>query len=279
MHSLFPQIKLSDPDDTDDALSSSLRTSFIAYKPLSITPCELIQLYIQRFPHLTKGSFSGRLDPMAHGAMKVFFNEDCRNAELAHSSSKKYLFKMILGITTSSCDLLGFPTFHPDVSQSSIIPFHLNKLILSALHIVSNKKEQTLPIYSSHPVANSSGLKKPLWWWAYNNRLNEVQIPTFSRSLLSYQIQKIEYTSIRDICQTAIDRVDRVSRRNKFQQSNIIAMWQNIFHTYSPIIELPIITIEVDVSSGFYIRKLVEDMGKIMEYPTTTFEIERLQYL
>jgi tRNA U55 pseudouridine synthase TruB len=274
MHSLYP-CKYSTLSD-QDILSNNL-TSFLAYKPLSITPCELIQLYIQRFPQFTKGSFSGRLDPMAHGVMKVFFNDDCRNAELSHSSSKKYKFQMILGISTSSCDLLGFPTFN--LQFSNILPLDLHKLINSALHIISNRNEQTLPIYSSHPVTGPQGIKKPLWWWAYHNRLDEIRIPSFPRSLMSYNILSIKYKSIRDICQTAIDRVDRVSRRNKFQQSEIISHWQNIFHTYSPIIELPIITIEANVSSGFYIRKLVEDIGKIIEYPTTTFEIERMEYL
>jgi tRNA U55 pseudouridine synthase TruB len=255
--------------------------NFYAYKPLSMTPRELIDFYISRDPDiLKKGCFTGRLDPMAHGIMHLFFNEGCQSEgpKRANAAKKKYRFKMVLGVTTSSCDLMGFAKYR-ESNSGEIMSWKLDELVENAIRIISQRREQTLPIYSSQPVTNHEGLKKPLWWWAYTGRTNEIKIPTKLREIEQFIVCGVEYKSLREICDVAIERVDRVNRQNKFQQAEIIAMWQEIRRQSSPLIELPIITVEVTVSSGFYIRKLVEDIGELIEYPATTYEIERLEYI
>jgi tRNA U55 pseudouridine synthase TruB len=250
------------------------------YKPISMTPRELVDLYISRYPErLKKGCFTGRLDPMAHGVMHLFFNEECQSEgpKRANRAKKIYRFKMVLGLTTTSCDLMGFAKYYGD--RREIMRWKLDELVSNAIRIISQRREQTLPIYSSQPVANREGLKKPLWWWAYSGRANEIKIPTKMREMEQYFIRGVEYKSLREICDVAIERVDRVNRRNIFQQAEIIAIWQEIRSSSPPLIQLPIITAEVTVSSGFYIRKLVEDIGELIEYPATTYEIERLEYI
>jgi hypothetical protein len=152
--------------------------------------------------------------------------------------------------------------------------------IAESLQMIHSRTEQQLPIYSSHPVTNCEGLKQPLWWWKYHNRLDEITVPSFPRSLYRFDVKSVRQMTVRELCETAIERVDKVDRRNKFKQDEIISEWRNLFNNpdYQDNPEIPEITVEVEVSSGFYIRKLVEDIGELLQIPVITSEINRLEY-
>jgi hypothetical protein len=157
---------------------------FVAYKPIGLTPRELVDEYLRLYPdRLIRGSFSGRLDPMAHGAIHLFFNDRCSDASAYHGRAKCYFFKMILGVGTSSLDLMGFPQI------GATIPPTCETIIADEIDCAIREKQaegrQQLPVCCSHPVRNSAGLRKPLWWWSLMGRLEEVrdQIPIFERSI------------------------------------------------------------------------------------------------
>jgi tRNA U55 pseudouridine synthase TruB len=78
------------------------------------------------------------------------------------------------------------------------------------------------------------------------------------------------------IAKIAIERISRISDTQSFEQYEIIESWRR--HTQSSDHLFQTATIEVDVGSGFYIRSLVEDIGKFLDIPTTTLEIERTRY-
>ena len=88
-----------------------------------------------------------------------------------------------------------------------------------------------------------------------------------------YQINELRnsFTGVLDI-----NRIDSIKRVNDFNQDFLIQKWENLEHVKNEL--FPILEINVKVSSGFYIRQLVEDIGKYLDVKTTTFEIERLTY-
>jgi len=135
---------------------------------------------------------------------------------------------------------------------------------------------QKQPIHSSYVVRNKQNVKNPLWWWAKLNRIDEVVVPSFIRKLFDYKIIKSEYTSIDNIAQLAISRINLIDLKHQFNQLEVIEHWKKNLSNRD---EISIIEMEITVSSGFYVRQLVEDIGKELGLKTITIEIERLSYI
>jgi tRNA U55 pseudouridine synthase TruB len=76
----------------------------------------------------------------------------------------------------------------------------------------------------------------------------------------------------------AIERVDLVNRRNVFKQDEIIEEWRELRNLRGREEKLLEVAIEIEVSAGFYIRKLVEDIGTKLGILATTAEIRRMYY-
>ena len=272
MHNLF----------TNDAIVPDV-DEFDAYKPIGLTPRELVDEYLRRYPdRFHRGSFSGRLDPMAHGIIRLFFNERCGEAEKYHGSGKCYRFKMIFGLRTTSLDLMGFAELAEITPQSSI---NLSiDAINAAISEIQLRGKQKLPNCCSFPVRNSAGLRKPLWWWSLMGRMDEIRdkIPVYDRSIYKWNILDMREIHLSEICDLATKRVDKVDRRNVFHQDRIIENWRalkEMRNCSEGEFILQMAEIEIEVSSGFYIRKLVEDIGEQMGIKATTAEIERMYYM
>ena len=64
----------------------------MVYKPVGITPYELIQKLKIKYPNYKKVAFTGRLDPMAHGEMLLLINEECKKLPQYLSFHKTKVF-------------------------------------------------------------------------------------------------------------------------------------------------------------------------------------------
>ena len=252
----------------------------VIYKPIGMTPLELVNECI-RICGFEKGSFSGRLDPMAHGASMIVFDDKCRRGTDYHSLGKTYIFKFVVGIKTTSLDLLGFPTVGDASATSSTITPDSLRHFLEGIQAKGGYC-QKLPDYCSFRVANADGLKQPLWWWAIHNRLGEVSIPSIARKMYRFEILSggvgDDNISLGEISTMAIDRIGRItSPDNHFSQPEIMEAWRNI-SLYSENKRFKMFTVRVDVGSGFFIRSLVRDIGEAFGVDTMTLEIERVGY-
>lgn len=246
------------------------------YKPYSMTPLELVQSVVKKVG-AKKGSFSGRLDPMACGLTRIFLDENCKGSKEDLACGKRYRFQIVLGISSSSLDMLGFPEYNPN---SEIILYGLLSNIDRFLETISKGNYiQELPIYSSYPVVNREGLKKPLWWWAKEKRIDEITIPSAPKYLYHYGNISLIYRPLSEIIEQSIIRIKNINHSMDFNQTKIIECWKQLQNSIQLNTQLPIIQMTVDVSSGFYVRQLVADIGKYLDIPTTTLEIERLAYL
>lgn len=233
------------------------------FKPYGMTPKELVDECVIKHG-AKKGAFSGRLDPMACGVMKVYLDDSCKLAAMEHSLSKTYRFVVVFGISTSSCDLLGFPKIGNGSDAS----------VTSA--ITTGEIIQQLPIHSSFVVSNKDGIRNPLWWWALNNRINEVEVPRFKRTLFSFEIKKQFKLQAPELVSLATARIALIKPHHNFFQNSIIDAWKNL--NLDGIVDFDAVEIIASVSSGFYIRQLVSDIGSTLKADTLTLEIERLSY-
>ena len=136
---------------------------------------------------------------------------------------------------------------------------------------------QTLPHHSSFILKNKKGEKQPLWWWTKENRLNEIQIPSFEKKLYHFEFIKKENVNLQSLSLLAKERIFLIDKKHNFDFTPILKGWKNlemfdqiIFEEYEFIIT---------VSSGFYVRKLVEDIGLFFNSLTLTTDIERISYM
>jgi len=206
--------------------------------------------------------YIGRLDPMASGLVCYFSGNECKLASKYLKFDKTYMFNLILGISTDSCDSLGMVT---GLSPCFEINYNFLEKFNDYIYI------QEYPIYSSF-VIKKDGLKKPLWYYAINNikidnlPKHEVHIKNLELNGEEFYIKDTEYF-IKQI--KKLDDDKGISLRKK-----------EIIEQYSMIegIHLMGIPLIARVSSGTYIRKLCEDIGNYLRIPAMADSIERVAY-
>lgn len=238
------------------------------YKPYGMTPKEVAEK-VKEHTGAQKTAFSGRLDPMACGILRIYLNDSCKLTPNEDKLDKVYRFKFAFGIKTTSGDMLGFPTY-----RKRLIGIKRDDII-DILESYRHYYLQRVPKYSSFVVRNKRGEKHPLWWWTQNSRLNEVSLPYIKRVLYNYHIDGFGETTLGEIATLAIDRISKISETQSFSQTSIMESWT----TFKDVL-IPVLTFEmlIEVSSGFYVRQLVEDIGAVLGVDTMTIEIERTQY-
>lgn len=263
---------------TEEQITDILSTnSILAYKPIGITPKELVDYYLEQLrPYCptVKGCFVGRLDPMAHGLTKIFINEKCKDAkdEILLKSDKQYRFKILIGLSTISNDILGWITDSDPITIT-------NEQLEEALEKMKGIHKQELPIHSSFVVRNEAGLKNPLWWWAKENRLDEIKRPVLERNLYRFSILDETSITMDELLVNVKTRIDLIDKKHDFNQEGIKKSWEKLVGKIPGIQQFQIIEVEVDVSNGYYIRQLVYELGKLLNIPMLAFDIHRIKYL
>ncbi len=240
---------------------------FEIYKPYGYTPKEIVDK-VKEITGAKKGAFSGRLDPMACGCIKIFLNDSCKEANEMNKSDKTYQFRFAFHMSSSSGDMLGIPEY-----KHSLKGVRKDDIIVFLETIKGGNYDQRMPALSSYQVANDKGEKHPLWWWTQNDRLDEVQLPSFAKTLYEYEIIGFGGLTLYELAQLALERISQVDKKHAFNQDVISSYWRHL-----KLLDKPVLTFELraKVSSGFYIRQLVKDIGTFLGVDTMTIEIERL---
>ena len=238
-------------------------------KAKGITPLELIKQYKKENNFQGKMCYAGRLDPMAHGKMILLKDEECKQMNDYCNFDKTYEFLVLFGIKTDTYDLLG------KVIETNIDSIDLDKLELDKF---TGKIKQQFPPYSSFSIRHNNE-RKPIWEWAKLDKLGEITIPIkeveiFSLKKISYS-EKIEEK--KDLEEYIFDNINLLSDTNKkkFRVNEILEIWKHIFETLEikPIIK----KYRAKVSSGTYIRSLVNRMGIDLGCGAITLDIDRVE--
>ena len=112
----------------------------------------------------------------------------------------------------------------------------------------------------------------PLWKWSKDNRLDEIIIPKKSVNVKYIKLLNTQKINLNSIKSNIIDTIAKVT--GDFRQTEIIKQWEEYLDK-----ECYISKFEADVSSGFYIRELVKQLGISTNYLGITLNINRIKII
>lgn len=232
------------------------------YKPLGMSPLATIDALRRQDNSLRDATvgYAGRLDPMAEGLLLLLIGDENGHRKDFERLPKSYEFSVLFGCTTDTYDTLGIVE---DCSQN---PF-MEETLLKKLKTFSRSFRQSYPPYSAIRVQGH-----PLFWWARQNRLDEIEIP--SRTVT---IDALSLTEKRTI--SGADLLEETTRRTylvtgDFRQEAIRISWSTALSDLSSH-AFPLLSFTVSGSNGLYVRSLARRMGELVGLPSLAFSIKR----
>ncbi len=204
--------------------------------------------------------YCGRLDPMARGIILLLVGDECIHMNLYNKANKTYQFEIIFGLSTDTDDMMGIIT-KTDIVEYNALDSYITK-IKDFIKIGSFDQK-------FHNFSSKKYKGKSLWWYKLNNIIYPPQYH-------NVEIYNVEYMNIKkydsSMLLNIIHNINNIDKKNNFRQDDIIKQYNDFeidtFYT------LPI---TITVSSGFYIRQLVADIMTHINFPITTYDINRIK--
>jgi len=211
-------------------------------------------------PDTESVTFAGRLDPAASGEVVFLSGETIKDKSSYLHKDKIYEVEYIFGIKTDTGDLLGIlQEFKP---VSTINDNEINKCLGALL----GKRNQRFHAFSSK-VENG----KPLWLHA---RDGTTAYAEHEINIHRLDLVDKDQISTHDIFSKVKNLTTIVN--GDFRQKEILESFSAVDMEN---LNLPIIKILADVSSGTYMRVLGEEIGEILGLPVCAYSINRIKII
>lgn len=234
------------------------------YKPLGLTPLQLIDKAKIEIPEISdqKFTYAGRLDPMAEGVLILLSGKDIIRKNEFLNLPKTYQFKIALGIETDTYDILGLI----QERSRSQTPLKLKEKIKEFMDKSMGKHIHNYPPFSSKSVNG-----KPLFQWAKEDKLGEIEIPSREVQIYKFELEKISDININNI-RSYLEKIEKV--KGDFRQKEILNTW-NQFLKKNPYKKIKTIDFEIKCSSGTYVRNLAYELGNFLGTGAIALSIKR----
>ena len=247
---------------------------------------------VKRENNNQKISFIGRLDPMAAGKMIYLVGDECKKMQEYIKVEKIYSFELLLGLSTDTDDILGLIKEKKNLDLTD----NLKNAIYNILESYDNYTYyQKYPNYSSY-VIKKDGLRKPLWYFEKKGTLTNDDIPSHKITIKSLKINNktnsktnnntdnTDFEIITDY-KSFIDDINQLEtkenidlRKDKILQQYLLCE-ENIRNKNIENISFVKIPLIAHVTSGTYIRKLCNDIGKDLNIPALALHIKREEFI
>lgn len=242
----------------------SMSPILLLNKPVGMTPLDCIRDFVSKNPayeNVTLG-YAGRLDPMAEGLLVVLVGDENKKRESYLGLDKEYEVEVLFGVGTDTYDVMGLiiQTGHKEVRRSDI------ERVMS---VFEGDIVQEYPPYSSKTVHG-----KPLYAWAREDRLNEIQIPQEHRSIREILCRDVKKIPFQDAEKIIEDRLDSVVSGD-FRVPEIREAWKNYFAQMQSDVCMSVASLTVACSSGTYMRTLAHEIGKAVGTCAIALSIKR----
>ncbi len=235
---------------------------FNLYKKCGETPLECINNLKKNNKELfdLPITYAGRLDPLAEGVLIALIGEECLKKDEYLNLSKEYEVIVLFGFSTDTYDLMG-----KVLKENSSKNFSLKKVEKFLLEFMG-KIDQFYPPYSSRTVKG-----KPLFQWAREDKLNEIEIPSHQVQVDSIEIIEEDKITANNLLKKIKEVISLVN--GDFRQDEIITLWEEILKEKKE--EYKIVKLKVTCGSGVYVRSIVNKLGEMIGIPSLSFKITR----
>jgi tRNA pseudouridine55 synthase len=235
------------------------------YKKVGQTPLDCIKNLKKSNPSLafSKITYAGRLDPLAEGVLLLLIGDECFKKEKYLKLKKEYQLTILFGFSTDTYDLMGKITkFSKKEIKNLDLPL-IEEILSNSLGL----KNQNYPPYSSKTFKG-----KPLFFWARNNKIEEIKIPKHFVFIEKIKIIKRDKISKKQLIRKIKKDISLVE--GDFRQKDIIINWEKKLNSLSQE-EFLTLKIKINCGSGFYARVFAKDLGDKLKIPTLALKIVR----
>ena len=224
------------------------------YKPVGLTPLEAIEKFKLTNPVYKnkKISYSGRLDPMAEGLLIILVGDENKKMKEYMKLDKEYIAEILFGFTTDTFDILGIPNIKQEI-KDEISEMELIKKIKKEIKSFKGTYHQKIPVYSSYIIKG-----KPLFWYARNNKLNNLTIPQTNVKIKNIKILDFYNISSSKLLKEIKRKINLVN--GDFRQKKSMNKWNLLLKDNHK--NFKVLKVVINCSSGTYIRAIANDLGK-----------------
>lgn len=227
------------------------------------TPLDCIHNIKKEHPELglLPMTYAGRLDPLAEGVLLILVGDECNKKDEYLNLPKVYEVDVLFGFATDTYDVMGKVI---KVEATSGKLFERSSEILSEF---TGKIKQSYPPYSSRPVNG-----KPLFMWAREGKLDEIEIPIHNVQVDNIEIIDNHEISGKDLLESIKEKISKV--KGDFRQEEIISIWEDELKDKEEE-KYPVIKLKISCGSGAYMRSIANDIGEKLGVPALAFKIVR----
>ncbi|GAB5369211.1 hypothetical protein AAMO2058_001386100 [Amorphochlora amoebiformis] len=208
----------------------------------------------------TKATWTGRLDPMAEGLVIFVFGDECRNHRIWHALPKRYNFNLFLGAQTDTYDSFGCVKrlVFRNLSQD------MTRQVQSEVERLIGERLQPFPPFSSISARNSSGFTQSLWKWAKEGRLADiVKYPSRNRTVYAFRWMETRFITGKEMLHKVKKDCDLLADKPAFRARQILRSWEDaVIRGNLSDKSFPVLGMEVECSSGTYVRGLCHEIGR-----------------
>ena len=248
----------------------SEKNVFFFWKNISETTYQATQRFKAENPdHAdSKMCFAGRLDPMAQGWLVFLLNEGVYLKDDFIKKEKIYTASILVGVTTDTDDIFGLIDENKldEVTYESAHKTR-EEVLKEGKKFIKTFEQQFSPFASKHVEG------KPLFWWATEKRLHEIEMPTHEVSVKTFEVSPCVHICEKETWLSEMKgRFENIE--GDFRNQEIIEQWENVMknHTQQDLFHL---TVRIHASTGMYVRQLMHDIAEIIGTPLTVVEITR----
>lgn len=230
------------------------------YKSKGMTPLQAIEAYKHAHPALmdVKMTYAGRLDPMAEGVLPVLAGDDVHKKDEYTALDKQYEAKILLGVSSDTYDTLGIASaMNTKIPQSGVADELLRFKGSNLLRV---------PPYSSVIVKS-----QPLFYWARENKLNEIDIPTRTMMVHDVHVLDIHEIEAAEVLETIKSNISLV--KGDFRQDEAIRSWESALSEKQQ--NMTIVHATFHVASGVYIRAIAHEFGQRLGCGAVLYSLKR----
>ena len=234
------------------------------YKKIGETPLNCIDNLKKERPELglLPITYAGRLDPLAEGVLLLLVGEECKKKDEYLNLPKEYEVEVLFGFATDTYDVLGKITKSKEKVEREVI--ERTQVIFPEF---IGKIKQSYPSYSSRPVNG-----KPLFMWAREERLDEIEIPIHNVLIENIEIVGHKEISGKDLLEEIKEKISKV--KGDFRQEEILKIWEKEMKGKEEE-KYFVIKLRISCGSGAYMRSIANDIGEKLGLPVLAFKIVR----